>query len=336
MQGRIPRPTHITGRLLKKPLAWIGLSGMACAAIAILGTTPAQAEAYPPSTSSCQYSNSVTPPNSSFVVGVTPGSTISISCAAGSFPDSSLLAVIEASGLAGIVSPASAELNEVDLGALSLVTTGSDGSLNATFTVPATFSAPDSNAVCPATQAQINVGLGCDLVIANLSATALNEAQIAYQGQGRPNNPTLHVSISSFSRGVETLTASDDLGACPTPVTATSRCWWGAPVTGAPNATAFSGIPGLDSLAGRHIAENTLQVSPAIYCQAGATAAACAGLPEGTLIPPALSGTITARRGAGPIVVDEPNTTPYRGRGFLPPLVPGTRNVEAVQFFVHH
>jgi hypothetical protein len=126
---------------------------LACAGIALAATAPAQAEAYPPSTSSCQYSNSVTPPNSSFVVGVTPGSTISISCAAGSFRDSSLLAIIQSSGLAGVVSPASAELNEVDLATLSLVTTGSDGSLSATFTVPATFSAPDPNAQCPATQA---------------------------------------------------------------------------------------------------------------------------------------------------------------------------------------
>jgi hypothetical protein len=180
------------------------------------------------------------------------------------------------------------------------------------------------------------VGLGCDLVIANLSATPLNEAQITYQGQGRPNNPTLHVSVSSFSHGVETLTASDRAGACPTPVTATSRCWWGAPVTGAPNATAFTGIPGLESLVGRHLADNTLQVSPAVYCQTGATAAACAGQPEGTLVPPALIGTITVHRGDRPIVVDEPDTAPYRGRGLLPPLVAGTRNVEAFALAMNH
>lgn len=335
MQGRIPRPTHTTGRLLKKPLAWVGLSCMAGAGIALAATTPAQAQPYPPSTSSCQYSNSATAPNSSFVAGVTPGSKISISCAAGSFPDSSLLAIIQASGLAGVVSPASAELNEVDLGALSLVVTGSDGSLSTTFTVPTAFSAPDPNAACPATQAQINVGLGCDLVIANLSATPLNEAQITYQGQGRPNHPTLDVSVSSISHGVKTMTASDEPGACPTPVTATSHCWWGASVTGAPNPTAFTGIPGLESQVAGHSAQNTLQVSAAVYCQTGATAAACAGQPEGTLVPPALSGTITSREG-GPVVVDEPNTAPYRGRGSLLPLVPGTRNVEAIQFFVNH
>jgi hypothetical protein len=329
MQGRITRLSSITVRLLKKPLTWAGVGVLACAAGAVAAAGPAQAEAYPPSTSSCQYSNSATAPNSSYVVGVTPGSTITISCAAGSFPDSSLLAVIEASGLSAVVSPASAELDEVDLGTLQLVTTGADGSLSDTFTVPTTFSASDPNAACPATQAQINVGLACNLVIANLSATPLDEAQIAYAGQGRPNNPTLRITVK-VRRGVKTLTASDWPRACPTPVTATSHCWWGAPVTGAPNAAAFTGIPGLEALVSRHLASNTLQVSPAVYCQTGATAAACAGLPEGTLVPPALSGTITVRRGLQPVIIDEPNTTPYRGRGLLLPLVRGTRNVEAI------
>lgn len=330
MQGRILRLTRATGSVLKKPLIWASAGGLACAAVAIAATAPAQAEAYPPSTSSCLYSNSVTAPNSTSVVGVTPGSTITISCAAGSFPDSSLLAIIEASGLAGVVSPASAELSEVDLGSLALVTTGTDGSLSTTFTVPTTFSASDPNAVCPATQAQINAGLACDLVVANLSAVPQDEAQITYAGQGRPNNPTLKVTLH-VKHGVKTLTASDRPGACPTPVTATSHCWWGDPVTGAPNPTAFSGIPGLEAWVSRHLASNTLQVSPAVYCQTGATAAACAGLPEGTLVPPALSGTITVKTGVSPVIIDEPNTTPYRAHGILPPLVAGTRNVEAIQ-----
>jgi hypothetical protein len=329
LQGRI---LHLTGMLIKKPLTWIGLSGMACAAVAFATAVPAQAEAYPPSTSSCQYSNSVTQPNANYVKGITPGSTITISCAAGSFPDSSELIIIEASGLAAIVSPASAELDEVDLGSLQVVTTGSDGSLTDTYTVPATYSASDPNAVCPATQAQINAGLACDLVLVNSSLSPVNEAQLTYRGQGRPNRPTLHAKVTSVTRGVKTLTVSDDRGACPTPVTATSHCWWGAPVTGAPNPTAFAGIPGFEALVGNRLAANTISVSPAVYCQSGATAAACSGLPAGTLVPPALSGTITVRRGLGFVIVDEPDTTPYFGDGFLRPLEAGTRNVESATF----
>lgn len=330
MQGRI---LGLTSSLIKKPLTWIGLSGMACAAVAFAATVPAQAEAVPPSTSSCQYSNSVTSANPTAVTGVTPGSTISISCGAGSFPDSSLLAIIEGSGLAAVVSPASAELDEIDLGSLQLVVTGSDGSLSDTFTVPSSFSASDPNAQCPATQAQVNVGLGCLLVVANLSAQALDEAQLTYQGQDVPNSPTVKVSLKSVGHaGVKTLTASDKPGACPTPVTATSHCWWGSPVTGSPNSTAFTGIPGLEALVSKHIATtNTLSVSAAVYCQTGATAAACSGLPEGTLVPPALSGTMTVTEGLEPATIDEPNTGPYAGNGTLTPLVPGTANVQATQ-----
>src|SRR5262249_43486043 len=153
-------------------------------------------------------------------------------------------AIIEASGLAGIVSPSSAELQEVDLGSLKLAVTGTDGSLSTTFTVPASFAAPDASAAGPATQAQINVGRTCNLVIASLSAARLDEAMIAYQGQGTPNAPTVQTRFT-IHRGVKTLTESDVPGACPTPPTAASQCWWGAPVTGAPNPAAFSGIPGL-------------------------------------------------------------------------------------------
>jgi hypothetical protein len=333
--GRI---LQFTRRLVSKPLAWIGLTGMVCAAVAFAAAGPAQATPYPPSTSSCQYSNSVTPANSAFVEGVTPGSTITISCAAGSFPNTGTLIALETSGLAGIVSPASAEFNDVDINSAQIFTAGSDGSLSATFTVPKTFSASDPNAQCPAPQAQVNVGLGCDLVIINTSLQPVNEAQLTYQDQGRPNFPTVALKVSSIGRhGVETLTATDAPGACPTPVTATSHCWWGAPVTGAPS-TAFSGIPGLEALAGFRLAKNTLQVSAAVYCQTGATAAACTGLPAGTLVPPALGGTITVRHAFGLVIIDEPNSTPYPGRGFLPPLITGTRNVEGFGFvfYGHH
>lgn len=239
-----------------------GLVG-ACVAQA----APASATALSPSTSDCSYSNAITPANSEAVLGVTPGSTITISCAAGSFTASSTLVVVEASGLAAIVSPSSAELSEVDLGTLGIASAGSDGSLSTTFTLPTTFSASDSNA------------------------------------------------------------------ACPTPATADSHCWWGAPVTGAPS-TAFGGIPAPEALVNGRLLTGSLAVSPAIYCQTGATAAACASLPVGTLIPPALSGSVTTRNLSEfrPIVVNEPNATPYSGNGRLRSLIAGTRNVSAVLF----
>jgi hypothetical protein len=167
--------------------------------------------------------------------------------------------------------------------------------------------------------------------------TPVNEAMLVYQGQGRPNRPTLRASVS-VHHGVKTVSVSDVPGACPTPPTARSRCWWGAATTGAPNA-GFSGIPAPEALLGRHITSGTLQVSPAVYCQTGATAPACANVPAGTLIPPALSGTVTTRHEIGPfLTIEEPNATPYRGNGFLPNLIPLTRNVSATVFepFTRH
>jgi len=297
--------------------------------LAVAQAAPAHATPLPGSVSQCGYSNAATPANPAGVVDVTPGSTININCAAGSFAPGALMVIVEASGLAGIVSPSSSEINDVDLGSLSLVGTGSDGSLNTTFTVPGTFGASDSNATCPPTQAQINVGLTCDLVVISLSGlTPVNEAMLAYQGQGNPNRPTLHAKFS-IHNGVKTIAVSDAPGACPTPPTDSSRCWWGAATTGSPNA-AFGNVPAPEALLNFRTASSNLQVSPAIYCQSGATAPACASVPTGTLISPALSGTVTTHTGLGPfLTIDEPNATPYTGNSSLPDLIAGAQNVSA-------
>jgi len=314
----------------RKAFVVLGTLGLASGAL-ISQATSASATPITPSASNCTYSNGTTSANSAGVVGVTPGSTITISCAAGSFPAGTLLILVETSGLAPIVSPSSAQLDEVDIGSLALVGAAADGSLATTFKVPAAFNASDGNATCPPSQAQINVGLTCDLVMASLSGlTPLNEAELVYSGQGTPNSPTLQTKFT-VDHGVKTLTASDVPGACPTPPTADSHCWWGAPVPGSPNPTEFSGIPAPEGKVVKLVTSGTLAVSPAVYCQVGATDAACSGLPAGTLVPPALSGTVTTSLGIEPFFIDEPNTTPYTGTGTLPSLIPGSANVEAQQ-----
>jgi hypothetical protein len=325
-------------QVARKALLCLGTLGVIGACIS--QAAPASATPISPSTSDCSYSNATTPANSAAVLGVTPGSTITISCAAGSFAASSTLVLIEASGLAAVVSPSSAELSDLDLSALGVGSAGADGSLSTTFTVPTSFSASDPNAACPPTQAQINIGLTCDLVMVSLSGLQpVNEAMLDYAGQGTPNRPTLQATVTDEHHGQKTITFSDAPGACATPPTADSRCWWGAPVTGTPS-TAFSGIPAPEALVGRRILTGTLAVSPAVYCQTGATATACASVPVGTLIPPALSGSVTTRHGFGfgfePLIVNEPNATPYPGNGRLPSLIGGTRNVAAVLFRHHH
>ena len=324
-------------QVARKAFLLLGAFGLV-GGLAVAQSAPSLATPLSGSTSSCSYSNATTPSNSAAVLDVTPGSTIAISCAAGSLPASSTMVIVEASGLAGIVSPSGDEISDIDLGAFALASTGADGSLTDTFTVPAAFSASDTNAACPPTQAQINVGLTCDLVLISLSGlTPENEAMLVYQGQGHPNRPTLRASVS-IHRGLKTITFSDAPGACPTPATATSHCWWGAATTGSPNSS-FSGIPAPEALVNWRRLSGTLAVSPAVYCQSGATAAVCADVPVGTVVSPALSGSVTTRRGFGSfLLVEEPNATPYRGNGFLPDLISGTRNVSAITFapFFHH
>lgn len=324
-------------QVARKSFLYLGALGLVCGtSLALAG--PASATPLPGSASDCSYSNATTAANTSAVLDVTPGSAISISCTAGSLPASSTMVIVEASGLAGIVSPSSADIDELDLSAYALATTGTDGSLSTTFTVPTAFSASDTNAACPPTQAQINVGLTCDLVLISLTGLQpVNEAMLVYQGQGRPNRPTLRATVS-VEHGLKTITVSDAPGACPTPVTADSHCWWGAVTTGAPSTT-ISDIPAPEALLNFRITSGTLQVSPAVYCQTGATAPACASVPAGTLIPPALSGAITTRHWIWPfLTIEEPNATPYHGNGFLPELISGRRNVSAttfVPFFRH-
>jgi hypothetical protein len=155
------------------------------------------------------------------------------------------------------------------------------------------------------------------VTVANLTtATGLNFGNIVYGTQRSPHRPTLALTPSHIGEQGGTVTAGDIAGACPTPVRATSRCWWGAALTGAPNS--FAGVPGFTVTINGTPVSNTLAASPAIYCAKGATAAACTGLPVGTLIGPHLSGTLlvpASDRDTLKVTALEPNTTPDLGNG---------------------
>src|SRR6516165_202912 len=296
----------------------LGLGAGLLAGTAILAATPASAIPIPPSTSSCTYNGSPL----GFAASNTTGTPVTVVCTG--LPANTLLIVAQTSPLAGVISPSSAATSEADLSTGTAVTTDASGNLSATITVTATggspsFAALDKKAVCPPTQAQVNAGLtNCVVTVADLATTTgLNFGNIIYGSQPMPHRPTLALSPSSIGKGGGTLTASDKAGACPTPVTAKSRCWWGAALTGAPNPGA--GVPGLITPIHSQPVPNTLAVTSPVYCFKNATAPACAGLPVGTLVGPKLSGTITLPR-LGPVlhqevVALEPNTTPDPGNG---------------------
>ena len=258
----------------------LGLGAGLLAGTAILAAAPASAIPIPPSTSSCTYNGSPL----GFAASNTAGTPVTVNCTG--LPANTLLIVAQTSPLAGVISPSSAATSEADLSTGMAVTTDASGDLTATITVTATggtpgFSALDKKAVCPPTQAQVNAGLtNCVVTVADLATTTgLNFGNIIYGTQPVPKRPTLVLKPSHIGKSGATLTASDKAGACPTPVKATSRCWWGAALTGAPNAPA--GVPGFTVLMAGKPRSNTLAASPAVYCFKGATAAACSRASRG-------------------------------------------------------
>ena len=309
--------SRFPGSILQRTCTAAGALGLGTALLSGVATSPASAIPIPPSTSSCTYNGNPF----AFAASNTTGTPVTVSCTG--LPPSTQLIVAQTSPLAGVISPSTSAPAEADLGTAMLVTTSSTGTLTATITVTATggtpgFSAADHHAVCPPTQAQVNAGLtNCVVTVANLvTAVGLNFGNIIYPVQRSPHKPTLNLSQGGgdhIADGGTTVTATDAPGACPTPVLAGSRCWWGAALTGAPNTAA--GVPGFTTLFNGTTVTNTLSVSPAVYCATNATAAACAGLPVDTLIGPHLTGSISVGAGAGKVTALEPNTTPDPGNG---------------------
>jgi hypothetical protein len=311
------RRINVRGGVLRRAGAAAGALGL-LGGIGILAATPASAIPLPPSTSSCTYNGSPT----AVVASNTTGTTVKVSCTG--LPKDTLLIVAQTSPLAGVISPSTSSVTEADLATGTSVTTSSTGTLTATITVTATggtpsFSATDKNAVCPPTQAQVNAGLtNCVVTVADLATTTgLNYGNIVYATAPTPHTPTLALAPGHIGAKGGLVTARDKAGACPTPVTAASRCWWGAALTGVPSKA--DGVPGFTVTINGTPATNTLTASPAIYCAEGATAAACKGLAVDTLIGPHLKGTITVpattSKRLQKVVALEPNITPVPGNG---------------------
>jgi hypothetical protein len=236
-------------------------------------------------------------------------------------PASASIAVVQTSGLAGVASPSNAAGGFADQTHLVIAAADASGNFSATFVVHATGDATnpftptngDANAVCPPTQAQINSGLvGCAIALANVATQApLNTGTLVFASQSPPANPTLALSPNANVFPGNHLTASD---------AAATGHWWGAALTGAPNAAA--GVPGFSATVGGVTATNNLSATPAAYCTTvalgppPATASPlCPTTPPATPIfmPPVLSGNITVptpQPPNGTVVVTEPNTTP--------------------------
>jgi hypothetical protein len=317
----MPHRSRSRGSSLRRACTAAGTLGLGAALLSGIATSPASAIPIPPSTSSCTYNGSPV----AVAASNTTGTPVTVSCTG--LPSNTLVIVAQTSPLAGVISPSSSAIDEADLSTGVAVTTSLTGGLTATITMTATggtpgFAAIDHKAVCPPTQAQVNAGLtNCVVTVANLlTTTGLNFGNIIYPTEPSPNAPTLRLR-PTVARHIgpngKVVTAADVHNDCPTPVRALAHCWWGAALTGAPNAAA--GVPGFTVIINGTPVTNTLAASPAVYCAKKATAAACAGLPVGTLIGPHLSGTIlippTIHKGGNTVAALEPNTTPDPGNG---------------------
>jgi hypothetical protein len=297
-------------KLRRRVTAVFGVIALLGALVVALTAAPAVATPVPPSTSNCTYNG-----NPSAVSGVSAGTVINVSCTG--MPASATLALAQASPLAGVADPASAGSGFADQTHIVIGSSDASGNFTGSFTVHATgdatnpFTPSNGNpdAVCPPTTAQINAGLvGCALAIANVATLQpVNTATLVFTGSPAPASPTLALNPNANVFPGNVLNASD---------LNTSGFWWGAPLTGAPNAAA--GVPGFSVTVGGVNATNNFSASPTAYCVTGAVTPMCSGKAVNTLVPPALSGTLTVPSPTPPngtVVATEPNTTPVGNQG---------------------
>lgn len=267
--------------------------------------TPASASNLVTGNESCTFTdgaitaNSVTNPN---LVGISPTDTITYSCTG--FNAGQSLAIAEANGYAGIdTANQQAYAGKLDLSASS----DGSGNVNGSFQLGAfTANAGNSNANCPPTQAQVNIGISCSLAIAYIASQQNGASvQLGYTGLAPATTPSVSVNASYRPGASVTLSGSG---------------FWGAPVTGSSSAT--SPVPAPTVLLDNAPVTNTAATSAATTSSSGGTLSGGLTLPN----------TITP--GTHSLIVLQPNTTPYAGNA--PALLGGAQAVyAATQFSVN-
>ena len=284
-------------RLMRLCLAVVALTGStAVAAVATGVAGPGSAAAAPSTTPSCTFDGSSFP----LLSGANPGDKVKIACTGLKplhpylvFETSLLLAIDPAAkplltgqitSVPGLLSLLSS-LPEINMKALTFPVSSLSGGLKMTYKLPKSH-APDPNAVCPPTTAQINAGLiGCGLTMIDLTSftpVAAGSILVSYAGDPLlPPAPTMVASTTTATPG-QTVTVGDAPGA--------TSYWWVATLA-ALSALLSGGTPtppvvtvtltqGKTSVT----APNNITVSPAVYNRP-------------VLTPPKLSGGFTVPAG---------------------------------------
>jgi hypothetical protein len=291
---------------------WVrtGIAGLAlvsalpvAAALQVAGTGASAGAATSATSPACTFNGSSLP----IVTGASAGEQIRVDCTGLPalhpylFLETSLLLgidpkaapllsgdIVSVQGLFAVL----AALPEINLGAVSLQTSDLFGDLDFTYTLPSS-KAPDPNAVCPPTTAQIDAGLiGCGLAAIDLTSfkpVGGASAVVEYTGDPLfPPGPTLALGVTKAKVG-STVSVSDAPGA--------TTFWWlstlltleallggGTAPTPTTTVTISAGGPSVT-------APNDVTVSPAVYN-------------ESVLTPPKISGGFTVPKGVnGPATV---------------------------------
>ena len=274
------------------------------------------------------------------ITGLSPGSPVGVTCTG--LPAGETMAAVQASPLAVVTQPFSLTLlgSEADLDSAVLssaspggvytaslnVGTSASGGFTAGGTLASSTFAPDPNAQCPPTQAQINAGLvTCVMAVDDVTQTTApgatpsqsdfaGVALLDFNGQATPQVPPT-VSFNPPLAAPGHAATVTDAGA------ATS--WWGGGWWGGgyPNngliAAPFP-IPASNVLVnGSPAASASVQVAPAVYCfYGGSSSTSCNpgnGMDtpgSGALFPSQLSGSVSIppnATGAATVSIFEPN-----------------------------
>ena len=244
-------------------------------------------------TPTCVYGAGSTSPT--VLTGVATGGSIAISCTGlSTLAGYSVFLQSPLAAIAGVPRTGTNNEDGISGGQTAAGLSSVSGALSISYTAPVTFAAADTNAACPPTQAQINVGLvACSVIVENAAGTIVSSEPITFTGQPTPANPTLSATVSSIADG-GTITLSD--------ASSPAGYWWGNP-------TAAESIPAADvTVGGVAVASSTLSVSAARY-----------NTGTGAITPPALSGTVTlspsSPAGAQTVTVAEPDLTGVSGNG---------------------
>jgi hypothetical protein len=218
---------HIS-RLSRLCLAAVALTGSAAVgAVATGAADSTSAGAASSSTPACTFGGSASP----ILSGATPGEKVAIACTGLKplhpylvFETSLLLAIDPAAkplltgkvtSVPGLISLLDS-LPEINTKALSFPVSNLSGGLTMNYKLP-TSHAPDPNAVCPPTTAQMDTGLiGCGLTMIDLTSflpVPAGSILVSYAGDSLfPPAPTIALSTATATPG-ETVAVGDAPGA---------------------------------------------------------------------------------------------------------------------------